>query len=110
MWQYGQQDDVQKAPNVLNVVHGLIEDKRGYQFILTGSSSRKLKKEGVNLLGGRVLLRHMPPFFAGELGKAFELDRNINVGMLPIVLDSPFPIEKPILESFPVYTAATPKV
>jgi predicted AAA+ superfamily ATPase len=86
-------DEVQKAPDLLNVVHSLIEEKRGYQFILTGSSSRKLKKEGVNLLGGRALLRHMPPFFAGELGEAFDLGRNLNLGMLPIVLDSPNPKE-----------------
>lgn len=86
-------DEVQKAPDLLNVVHGLIEEKQGYQFILTGSSARKLKKEGVNLLGGRALLRHMPPFFAAELGSSFNLEKNLQLGMLPIVLDSPSPKE-----------------
>lgn len=86
-------DEVQKAPDLLNVVHGLIEEKQGYQFILTGSSARKLRKEGVNLLGGRALLKHMPPFFAGELGTSFNLERNLHFGMLPIVLDSPTPKE-----------------
>lgn len=86
-------DEVQKVPELLNVVHSLIEAKKGYQFILTGSSSRKLKKEGVNLLGGRALLRHMPPFFAKELGSFFDLNRNIKLGMLPIVLDSKNPEE-----------------
>ncbi len=86
-------DEVQKAPDLLNVVHNLIEEKQGYQFILTGSSARKLKKEGINLLGGRALLKHMPPFFAGELGASFHLDRNLNLGMLPIVLDSSTPKE-----------------
>ncbi|MDE3046593.1 MAG: ATP-binding protein [Verrucomicrobiota bacterium] len=86
-------DEVQKVPELLNAVHLLIEEKKGYQFILTGSSSRKLKKEGVNLLGGRALLRYMPPFFAKELGTSFNLDRNLNLGMLPIVLDSPTPTE-----------------
>lgn len=86
-------DEVQKVPELLNVVHSLIEEKQGYQFILTGSSSRKLKKEGVNLLAGRALLRHMPPFFAGELGDAFHLERNLSLGMLPIVLDAPSPKE-----------------
>lgn len=81
-------DEVQKIPELLNVVHGLIEDKKGYQFILTGSSSRKLKKEGVNLLGGRAVLRHMPPFFAGEIKSIFQLSRNIQLGMLPLVIDS----------------------
>jgi uncharacterized protein len=84
-------DEVQKAPDLLNVVHSIIEDKKGYQFILTGSSARKLKKQGVNLLGGRALLRYMPPFFAAELGLAFDLSKNLIQGMLPIVLDSPTP-------------------
>ncbi len=86
-------DEVQKAPDLLNVVHSLIEEKKGYQFILTGSSSRKLKKQGVNLLGGRALLRHMPPFFAKELGKSFDLPRQLGWGMLPLVLDSKNPEE-----------------
>lgn len=86
-------DEVQKAPDLLNVVHSLIEEKKGYQFIMTGSSSRKLKKHGVNLLGGRALLKHMPPFFAGELGSSFDLARNLRMGMLPIVVDSPAPDE-----------------
>jgi predicted AAA+ superfamily ATPase len=86
-------DEVQKVPDLLNVVHSLIEEKKGYQFVLTGSSARKLKKEGVNLLGGRALLKYMPPFFAGELGASFHLERNMNLGMLPIVLDSSSPKE-----------------
>lgn len=86
-------DEVQKVPELLDVVHGLIEDKKGYQFILTGSSARKLKKQGVNLLGGRALLRHMSPFYAGELGDKFDLERNLKFGMLPIVLDSAMPQE-----------------
>ncbi len=86
-------DEVQKVPELLNVIHSLIEEKKGYQFVMTGSSSRKLKKEGVNLLGGRAFLRHMPPFFASELETSFELSRNLRLGMLPIVLDSPLPEE-----------------
>lgn len=60
---------------------------------MTGSSARKLKKQGVNLLGGRALLKHMPPFFAAELGSTFDLLRNLRLGMLPIVLDAPSPEE-----------------
>lgn len=86
-------DEVQRAPDLLDVVHALIEEKQGYQFILTGSSARKLKKAGVNLLAGRALLRHMAPFFAKELKDSFQLDRNLQLGMLPIVLDSPSPKE-----------------
>ncbi len=86
-------DEVQRAPELLNIVHSLIEEKKGYQFILTGSSARKLKKDGVNLLGGRALLKYMPPFFASELGDSFQLENNVRLGMLPIVLDSPHPKE-----------------
>lgn len=86
-------DEVQKAPDLLNVVHNIIEAKKGYQFVLTGSSARKLKMHGVNLLGGRALLRHMPPFFAAELGNDFDLIQNLRLGMLPIVLDSQNPEE-----------------
>ena len=46
-------DEIQKVPEVLTVVHLLIESKKKYQFILTGSSSRKLKRTGVDLLAGR---------------------------------------------------------
>ncbi|NGX27512.1 MAG: hypothetical protein K940chlam6_01449, partial [Chlamydiae bacterium] len=86
-------DEVQKIPSLLDVIHSLIEEKKGYQFIMTGSSARKLRKQGVNLLGGRALLRHMPPFFAAELGPSFELTKNLKLGMLPLVLDSPTPEE-----------------
>ena len=86
-------DEVQKVPELLNVVHSLIEARKGYQFIMTGSSSRKLKKQGVNLLGGRALLKHMPPFFASELGASFNLTSHLRLGMLPIVLDSLTPEE-----------------
>ena len=48
-------DEVQKAPDLLSEVHGLIEQQRGLQFVLTGSSSRKLKRAGVDLLAGRAL-------------------------------------------------------
>ncbi len=86
-------DEVQKVPELLDVVHALIEEKRGYQFILTGSSARKLRAKGVNLLGGRALKRQMSPFFAGELGSAFSLEKSLLLGMLPIVLNSSMPEE-----------------
>lgn len=81
-------DEVQKIPALLGVVHYLIEQKKGYQFILTGSSSRKLKRTGVDLLAGRALLKFMNPFIACELGKEFSLDKALKIGMLPIVWDN----------------------
>ncbi|MEI8301006.1 MAG: AAA family ATPase [Chlamydiota bacterium] len=81
-------DEIQKIPELLDVIHSLIEEKKGYQFVMTGSSSRKLKKYGVNLLAGRALLRYMFPFIAKEIGDSFSLFENLRKGMLPIVLDS----------------------
>lgn len=78
-------DEVQKVPQVLPVVHQLIQNKKGLKFILTGSSARKLKRTGVDLLGGRAVLRTMHPFMAGELGDGFDFKRALAEGMLPIV-------------------------
>jgi len=54
-------DEVQKVPELLEMVHLLIEQKTGQQFILTGSSARKLRQQGVNLLGGRAANDHLHP-------------------------------------------------
>jgi predicted AAA+ superfamily ATPase len=79
-------DEIQKVPDLLSVVHALIEKKQGWQFILTGSSSRKLKRSGVNLLAGRVLKTTLHPFMAAELGKRFNLEKALKFGMLPLVV------------------------
>ena len=55
------------------MVHQLIEEDTGFQFILTGSSARKLKRTGVDLLAGRALVKTMHPFMAAELGESFSL-------------------------------------
>jgi predicted AAA+ superfamily ATPase len=55
-------DEVQKLPVLLEVVQLLIEDKQGVQFIFTGSSARKLRRGGVNLLGGRAAQKSLYPF------------------------------------------------
>lgn len=78
-------DEVQKVPEILSVVHALIEEKRGIQFILTGSSARKLKRTGVDLLAGRAIKKTMYPFIAAELGDLFKLDQAIKYGMMPLV-------------------------
>lgn len=84
-------DEIQKVPQMLSLIHAIIEEKRGYQFILTGSSARKLKQQGVDLLAGRALLCHMHPFIASELGALFNLDLALNQGLLPLIWDSPTP-------------------
>lgn len=81
-------DEVQKIPDLLPLVHALIEEKKGLQFILTVSSSRKLKRLGTDLLAGRALLYHFHPFLPKELGENFSLEKSLEIGMLPLVWDS----------------------
>ena len=77
-------DEVQRAPEVLTVVHQLLEEKvPRRRFVLTGSSARKLKRAGVDLLGGRALRRTMHPFMAAELGTAYDLERALRDGLVP---------------------------
>jgi predicted AAA+ superfamily ATPase len=78
-------DEVQKIPELLEVVHSLIEAKTGQQFVLTGSSARKLRRAGVNLLGGRAVHLSLHPYLAAELGEHFDLSIALKQGMLPIV-------------------------
>jgi predicted AAA+ superfamily ATPase len=91
-------DEIQKLPELLEVVHMLIERKTGARFILTGSSARKLRRQGVNLLGGRAAQRFMHPYMAAELGSRFGLDKALRQGMLPVVWAADDP--QSILESY----------
>lgn len=86
-------DEVQKLPELLEVAHLLIEEKRGIQFIFTGSSARKLRRGGVNLLGGRAAQRTLHPFMAAELGPRFHLESALQLGMVPVVLGAANPSE-----------------
>jgi predicted AAA+ superfamily ATPase len=80
-------DEVQRLPGLLNEVHRFSEEKR-LRFVLCGSSARKLKAAGVNLLAGRALHRSMHPFVPEELGAQFSLEEALQRGLLPIVWDS----------------------
>jgi predicted AAA+ superfamily ATPase len=91
-------DEIQKVPEVLSVIHELIESNQGYQFILTGSSSRKLKRTGVDLLAGRAILYKMHPFTPMELQDDFDLDHALQFGLLPLVNSSQNPME--VLRSY----------
>jgi predicted AAA+ superfamily ATPase len=77
-------DEVQKVPQLLNEVHRLIENK-GYKFILTGSSARKLKKQDINLLAGRALTFYMHPLCYEELSEGFDLRYSLAYGHMPSV-------------------------
>ena len=81
-------DEVQKVPDVLSVVHSLIEEHLGVQFVLTGSSARKIKRTGADLLAGRAIRKTMHPFIASELGDEFSLEQALLYGMLPVVYGS----------------------
>lgn len=80
-------DEIQKLPKLLDVVHDLIEEKIPVYFIMTGSSARKLKKGGANLLAGRAFVYHLFPFSFIELGEQFTLDNALAWGLLPKVYD-----------------------
>jgi predicted AAA+ superfamily ATPase len=86
-------DEIQKIPQLLDPVHALIEEKPHLQFILTGSSSRKLKRTGVDLLSGRAALRWMHPFLASELGDKFDLQAALKNGLVPVIHSSRNPGE-----------------
>ncbi|MBU1148134.1 MAG: AAA family ATPase [Candidatus Omnitrophica bacterium] len=90
-------DEVQRIPELLNEVHRLIE-KYKYKFILTGSSARKLKRKGPNLLGGRALTYSMHPLNVVELGEDFNLNHSLKYGQLPSVYSESDP--KAYLESY----------
>lgn len=83
-------DEIQKLPQLLDEVHWLIEERK-IRFLLTGSSARKLRRGGVNLLGGRARSRALHPFVARELGRDFDLLKALNIGLLPSIYlsDSP---------------------
>ena len=86
-------DEVQKVPDLLDAVHQLMEERRGWRFILTGSSARKLKRTGIDLLAGRAVLKTMHPFMAAELHGKFSLNEALETGMLPVILASSNPQE-----------------
>lgn len=81
-------DEVQKIPEMLDIVHQLMEENPGRRFILTGSSARKLKRAGVDLLAGRAAMKSLHPFMAAELGSSFDLELALATGLLPVVFSA----------------------
>jgi len=90
-------DEVQRIPGLLNEVHRLIES-RGLSFALLGSSARKLKAAGTNLLAGRALRKEMHPLTPAELGRDFDLDAALQYGGVPLVVTALDP--RATLESY----------
>ena len=85
-------DEVQKLPGLLDEVQLMIERDKELRFLLTGSSARKLKRGGANLLAGRAWVTHLHPLVFAEVGPGRLLDR-LNHGSLPAVMDSELPRE-----------------
>ena len=90
-------DEVQRLPSLLNDVHRIIETRR-LRFALLGSSARKLKAAGVNLLAGRAIRKTMFPLTAAELGPVFDLDKVLRHGSIPLVWTSETP--RDVLEAY----------
>ena len=79
-------DEVQRMPSLLNEVHAIMNRRpTGYRFALTGSSARKLKRGGTNLLAGRAINRSFFPLTGTEMTFDFELDDLLRFGCLPAV-------------------------
>lgn len=81
-------DEIQKLPELLDVVHNIIENAAfaAPKFALTGSSARKLKRGAANLLAGRAFVYNLFPLTHTEIGDAFDLDQVLNWGSLPKTL------------------------
>jgi predicted AAA+ superfamily ATPase len=79
-------DEIQKAPKLLNYVHQLIESKK-LKFALTGSSARRLKQKGINLLAGRAFTNHSFPLTHIELAETFDLRECLQWGSLPKIFE-----------------------
>ena len=86
-------DEVQRVPELLSATHALIEEGQDRRFVLTGSSARKLRRSGVDLMAGRAVVRTLHPFMAAELGDAFDLPAALQRGMLPLVLGAADPLD-----------------
>ena len=84
-------DEIQKVPALLDEIHWLIEH-RGVTFAICGSSARRVRRAGVNLLGGRAFRYELRGLTSNELGGAFDLDRIVRFGALPPVLRSRRPV------------------
>jgi predicted AAA+ superfamily ATPase len=90
-------DEVQRVPALLDEVQRLLTTKR-HRFLLSGSSARKLRRGGANLLAGRAEVRHLHPLTSAELEFSRSVDECLELGMLPLAVTSPRP--KAFLNSY----------
>lgn len=95
-------DEIQKLPVLLDEVHRLIEE-RELHFILTGSSARKLKRSGANLLAGRALTQKMFPFSLYELKSRHSIKYHCLHGTIPLILKDPKSVEQTLYSYVETY-------
>lgn len=81
-------DEIQKVPLLLDVIHDLIESTNKH-FIMTGSSARKLKSGGANLLAGRAFVNYLHPFSYFEVEDRFSLMDALQWGLMPKIFEYP---------------------
>ena len=94
-------DEVQRCPEILNGVQSLMESRPEIRFLLTGSSARKLKRGGANLLAGRAATLRLYPLTHEELGEGFSLENVLRFGSLPkIILEPDIPSRIRLLRSY----------
>ena len=93
-------DEIQRVPILLNEIHYLIEKYPSCRFILTGSSARKLKRSGADLLAGRAVERFLFPFTFTEIADVFELDDVLTYGTLPVVFGKTPDEKRDVLEAY----------
>lgn len=84
-------DEIQHIPELLPLIHSIMEERKDLQFILTGSSARKLRRVGTDLLAGRAIREEMHPYIASELKNRFSLEKALELGMLPLVWEAKDP-------------------
>lgn len=94
-------DEIQRVPELLPVIHKLIEEDKSVQFIMTGSSARKLKKQGVDLLAGRALRKEMYPYMCSEINSDnIDIDVLLKYGMLPLTFGTSPDLKQEALEAY----------
>lgn len=92
-------DEIQRVPELLQEIHGLIEAHR-VRFLLTGSSARKLRRGAANLLAGRAVMRRLYPLTRAEQGELFDLEHTLRYGSLPAAVTGSASAARDLLASY----------
>ena len=91
-------DEIQRIPSLLNTIQAIVDSNPSIKFVLTGSSARKLKRGRANLMPGRLFHEFLPPLVFWEIEENFDLERAIQLGMLPEIYDKSYGAD--LLESY----------